>query len=966
MGAQNALELIRLGRLASPYGAPFEVVHEDRTYRLRRYQGRPTPEDAPVLLLVPPLMVTAEIYDISPELSAVTRLVEAGIGTYVCDFGAPEEEAGGMQRTLDDHVRAVVDAVARVRERTGRDVHLAGYSQGGMFCYQAAAYGRCKGIASILTFGSPVDIHLSLPGLGDHLAGRVIGALSRIIETPLERIEGLPGFLTSTGFKVLSFRKELQQLADFVAKLHDRQALERRERSRRFLGGEGFVSWPGPALRKFVEEFIVHNRMMVGGFVVDGRTVTLADIDVPILYFVGGHDDIARPPAVRAIQRAVPKAETHEVEVKAGHFGLVVGSRSLAETWPTVVEWLRWRDGQGPVPRLLKPPEATPAPEDGFDADVGEIDFDLFYDVLVDGARAVWSGFEDQARALERAVDALRWQLPRLTRLQRIGPDTCISPAQVLAQRAKDMPDGTFFLWEGRAFSYKQAHQRVDNVVRGLFQCGVRPGQRLGVVMEPRPSYLTAVAAASRMGAVAALFGGPNVDLAHWLAQAGVDAVVTDPEHADTARAAFAGPVLVLGGGGPNRPLPDGVIDMEAIDPHEVALPADFVPDAGRADDLALLLFTTGPSGEPRLSRISNRRWAVSALGAAAACTLSHRDTVYCCLPLFHASGFLVSVGGALVSGARLALASRFAPDVFWEEVRRYGASVVFYANEMCRELVNAPPQPGDARHPVRLFAGSGMRVDVWRKMRERFGSVGVLEFYATTEGTGVLANASGRKTGALGRPLPGSTDIAVVRYDLERGEIVRTADGLALTCAADEPGVLVARLSTSHPASTVDAARALRDVLEKGDAWSMTGDLVRVDPDGDHWFVDRIRDVIRTPRGPVWSRDVEDALYTLPEVTLAVAYGVADEGGAAAEDEGAWNEQPVAALLLRPGAQLAPGRLSAALAERLPRHARPRLVRFPAAIPMTAGHRPLKAPLRTQGLGAHDSDLAPPWREPQ
>src|SRR3954469_7545023 len=69
---QNALEIARDGRLTAPYGAPFEVVHEERTYRLRRYQ-RAVPVDPasppPVapLLLVPPLMVAAEVYDISPD-----------------------------------------------------------------------------------------------------------------------------------------------------------------------------------------------------------------------------------------------------------------------------------------------------------------------------------------------------------------------------------------------------------------------------------------------------------------------------------------------------------------------------------------------------------------------------------------------------------------------------------------------------------------------------------------------------------------------------------------------------------------------------------------------------------------------------------------------------------------------------------------------------------------------------------
>src|SRR5678815_5556444 len=107
---QNALEIARAGRLAAPYGAPFEVVHGERVYRLRRYaRGAPdgaAPAPAAPLLLVPPLMVTAEVYDSSPDVNAVAFLQRAGIDVWVADFGVPEREEGGMDRTLDDYVRA--------------------------------------------------------------------------------------------------------------------------------------------------------------------------------------------------------------------------------------------------------------------------------------------------------------------------------------------------------------------------------------------------------------------------------------------------------------------------------------------------------------------------------------------------------------------------------------------------------------------------------------------------------------------------------------------------------------------------------------------------------------------------------------------------------------------------------------------------------------------------------------------
>ena len=217
-------------------------------------------------------MVASEVYDISPELSSVQQMMQAGLDVWLTDFGAPERQEGGMNRTLDDHIRAISQSIDDIMLATGKDVHLLGYSQGGMFCYQVAAYRASRGIASLITFGSPVDIRRNLP-VSSPITERIIDVTRSVLKKPLEAIDGLPGFITATGFKLLSVRKEVQQLTDFVASLHDREKLAARESRRRFLGGEGFVAWPGPAFRTFIDEFIVGNRMASGGFVIEGRTL---------------------------------------------------------------------------------------------------------------------------------------------------------------------------------------------------------------------------------------------------------------------------------------------------------------------------------------------------------------------------------------------------------------------------------------------------------------------------------------------------------------------------------------------------------------------------------------------------------------------------------------------------------------------------------------------------------------------
>ena len=969
LGAQNALEIARAGRLAPEVRAPFVVVRRERIYKLRRYE-RDTPGEtlgAP-LLLIPPLMVTPEVYDIDPSISAVRLLTDAGIDTWLVDFGVPELEEGGLARTLDDHVRAVDHAIEQVRAITGSDVHLAGYSQGGMFCYQACAYRRGAGIKSIVTFGAPVDLHRNLL-IRHELATRVIDSFSGVTRRMLDAMEGLPGAFSSMGFRMLSVRKELKQLVGFVANLHDREALMRGESSRRFLHGEGFVYWPGPALRTFFDEFVVDNRLSQGGFVVDGRSLTLADIACPILFFHGDRDQFARSNSVRAIREAAPLAPSYEYSLRTGHFGLVVGSMAMKHTWPTTVQWIAWLAGKAERPEQRTDKRSLPSLPSPIEENLEQVEYNarLLLDTARGTAKRVQQSIGDATDALAVLFDNVRYQLPRLSRLSRVDADTPISVGRTLAEQAARIGDHTFFLWQGRAHTYAAADRRVDNIVRGLIACGVLPATRVGVLMRPRPTYLSLVAAISRLGAVAVLISpeGERVSLPEALTLGEVQVLICEPEHAAQGRAEFAGRVLVIGGGGAARTLGPGVIDMERIDPEDVDLPDWYEPNPGRAADLALILFTAGKDEQPRAARITNRRWAVAAFGAAAASTLTSKDTVYCCMPLHHAAGLLVSVGGALVGGARLALSDDFEPSVFWTEVRRYGATVVFYAGELCRPLVDAEPALGERNNPVRLFAGSGMRIDVWRRLVERFNA-GVLEFYATTEGNAVLANVAGTKVGALGKPLPGTSELLLAAYDFDGQSFIKMPDGTLAPCFPGQPGMLIARIDPGHPVAAFDgfvderesARRVLRDAVSPGDAWFVTGDVLRVDAEGDYWFVDRAADMIRTPKGPVASVSVEDALYEVGEVKHAVAYGVRLPDLA--------HDVPVATIVLRDGRALDGVALARQLEARLDVNARPRFLRIVDSVPMSVGYRPLKHPLRARpperadepGLLCYDHEL--------
>jgi putative long chain acyl-CoA synthase len=916
--AQNALEVARFGGLdTGEEPSPSVVVRSDHVHRLRRYFTRADWQDAgPPVLLVPPLMLAHDVYDVSPATSAVRIMHEAGLDTWVVDFGAPEDEEGGLERTLADHVLAVSRAIDGVREVTGRDVHLAGYSQGGMFCYQAAAYRRSEGVRSLVTFGSPVDTRGMVPfGLPEELVARGAGAL---LET-LFAERAVPAWMSRTGFRLLDPVKAARQQLDFLLALHDREALLPRERQRRFLQADGFVAWPGPALADFMRQFVVHNRMLQGGFLIEDRLVTLADLRSPILTFIGEVDEFAPPGSVRPIARAAPGAEVHEVVLRAGHFGLVVGSAATVTTWPVVAQWARWIDGEGERPEPVVPAAA----EDGDDRRAGP---------GPRAAHAVGLAAEvgvDAVRSVGRAAGALRdlgaeavQQVPRLARLERVRPGTRISLGLLLDEQARRQPEGICFLFEDRAHTHAAAKARIDAVVRGLVSLGVRQGEHVGVLMDMRPSALVAVAALNRLGAVAVLLR-PDGAIAREAELGRVTRVVADPERA--AQAGEAGvPVLVLGGGAGPRDLGRDVVDMERIDPETVALPGWYRPNPGLARDLAFVLFT-GEGERLRVNRITNRRWALSAFGTASSAALGDGDTVYSVTPVHHPSGLLTGLGGAVAGGARIAMARSFDPGTFWEEVRRYGVTVVPYTWTMLRELVDAPESPLEHHHPVRLVIGSGMPTGLWERVEARLAPARVLEFYTSTPGEAILVNLRGTRTGAGGRPLPGTPEVRVAAWDAEAGKLRTGPDGFAIDCRRGGRGVLLARAS-----GTGD--EVLRGVFRAGDAWVSTGDLFEQDEDGAFWLVDPIGSLV----GGVPGSPARRALGAAEPVDLVVTYGLAG--------------RLVAALSPRRGHEVTADVLTAALRP-LADEERPAVVRVVDEVPVTTWYRPRVAELRAQGL---------------
>jgi len=944
---KNASVIARFGRLQARTGTVYYVAHESANYRLRCYEIKKSKTKGIPIILVPPLMISADVYDMSQESSTVTYLTEQGYSVWIVDFGSPEHQEGGLDRDFSDHILAVNDAIDYVYAKKQLPVHLGGYSQGGIFCYLATAYRNSNNVASIFTFGAPVNIYKNFfPGVPDEVTTKFFETISKAIPKRMAPTV-IPAWATKNLFKLMSPTKEIKRWISFLGSLHDRDALLQTEEGRSFLGGEGFVAWPGPALNEFLQQMLLGNRLVSGGCIIEGRAISLTEITCPILVVIGSNDEIARAGSVRGVADAVPNAELFELPAKGGHMGIVVGSGAMKNTWPAIAQWVQWREGKAEQPESIyalgehvEPQSPDDSRNDALPTAVAKAAFGI--------GKGAFATAGDLLGITKDSVQAISsnfgTHLSHFTRLEKLNSDSKVGLALALEEQAKKAPEDTFFLYDGRAHSYSDASKRVDNIVRGLISIGVRVGDHVGIIMHARPSSLATIMAVNRLGAVAVLLRTMRNkgQLPTELKLGKVQHLIADPENAEAAVASFHGQVYILGGfGRSQRELPDSVIDLEAINPACVALPDWYQPSPGKARDIAFIMFSKR-NDETHCYSITNQRWALSALGTASSTALLKSDTTYCWTPLHDPTGLLVSVSASLVAGARVAVARKFDAPTFWKEARSYGARVVFYSGCMLRELVDAPVNKLEKGHAIRLFTGVGMPEALSKRVTTRFESVKVMEIFVARGSSAYLANIACQKAGPIFQAIPGSSEIGLVYWDYEKNQPFLDAAGYLCPVPDGSVGML---LSKTEKNAEHHGEQPIYNVFEKDDCWQVSGDLFIVDEDGEYRFVDMAKNLIRVKDDWLPTLPIENAVWQLDCVSTAAAYGMSIEGFE--------YEIPAVALQLRAKAKLSARELSETVARELGPNNRPVVVRIVDSLPMTLGQQVKKSLLQGEGIPA-------------
>jgi long-chain acyl-CoA synthetase len=490
----------------------------------------------------------------------------------------------------------------------------------------------------------------------------------------------------------------------------------------------------------------------------------------------------------------------------------------------------------------------------------------------------------------------------------------------VLALERQGDHDSLFY--EGRWHTAGSLADRAARLATGLADLGVRPADRLVVLMANCPEVLITYSAAWRAGAVVTplIFLVSEDELRHALVDSGAVGVVTTAEFLPKVSAALAGApsvrfVVVPGAGADAGSAAPGVPGVPVLDFAEVeaAEPGSIVDRSGT--DLAALLFTGGTTGRSKGVPLSHANlfwcgWAANQNSAGA-----DVNTALVPLPLAHAYGLLVfCIGFHRDEGGRTILMRWFDPAGWVKLAEEHRVQVSALVPSMIQMLLGQPLEKADLSELTLVSSGaSPLAEEVRREFEARVPSAMIYEGYGCTESaTLISSNPYGaRRVGSVGRPVAGCE----VSIQDDGGAILPAGrDG---EICVRSPGVMSGYWHSADSASTVLAG-----------GWLHTGDIGHVDADGYLYVVDRKKDLILRGGFNVFPRDVEDVLLAHPAVALAGVVGRPDPR---------LGEEVVAFVSLRPDAAVTAEELSEHARRHLAANKYPREITIVPTVPLTS-----------------------------
>lgn len=476
-------------------------------------------------------------------------------------------------------------------------------------------------------------------------------------------------------------------------------------------------------------------------------------------------------------------------------------------------------------------------------------------------------------------------------------------------------------VYEGDSFVCWRDHLRAGAQVAAALTARLDPAKPPHVgVMLGNTTFFSTVLVAAGLGGLVTVGLNPTrrgQAFARDVARADCQLVLTDD-------------VTALAGG-----LPDGIarIDVESRSwEAELATyrgaPVTFA-DAD-PDDLYMLIFTSGTSGEPKAVRVTHDKVAFPGNMLSQRLGLDRDDTFYLSMPMFHSNAIMAGWAVAVAAGGSIALRRKFSASQFIPDIRRYGATYANYVGKPLSYVLATPPRDDDADNPLRFMYGNEGAPRDLPRFAERFGTY-VVDGFGSTEGGIAIGRTPDTPDGSLG---PLTDEISIV--DVETGE----------PCPPGKVGELVNPKGRGWFRGYYGDEAAEHERMTGGVYHS--GDLAYRDEAGYVYFAGRLGDWMRVDGENLGTAPIEQILTRHPDVLEAAVYAIPDP---------AVGDRVMAALVLKSGATFDADAFGTFLAGQpdLGPKQWPSYVRVSTALPRTATFKVIKRLLSAEGVECAD-----------
>lgn len=512
-----------------------------------------------------------------------------------------------------------------------------------------------------------------------------------------------------------------------------------------------------------------------------------------------------------------------------------------------------------------------------------------------------------------------------------IAEDSYQTVSELINDRADTHADEPLMFYQDDVYTYGEINEMASNIACVLTEQGVEKGDHVATFLYNSPKYLALWFGIAKLGAVMVPI---NISLkadglAYIINDSAAEVTVLEEEtreHYETARNDLEDvkTEYLLDGSG------DGYLPFDdLLSSDHKALPEVTISQ----DDPMCVIYTSGTTGLPKGVLLPHYSYINTGREFIELTELDEEDRPFTSLPLFHCNAQQLTVMGSMLVGTSFAMTRWFSASNYWDQIRKYDATVFNYLGTMISVLNNKEPAEDDADNPAVYGFGAAAPAEIVDEFEDRY-DVELVEGYGLTE-TATLAvfNRPGEEnatnTGSIGRSVS-YTEVNIV-------------DDNGWPVEPGKQGEIVVRPTRPNSVMLGYYEKPEKTVEDWQNLWFHTGDIGYKDENGRLYFVDRKAYTIRRRGENIATQEVEQVLNDHSAVDESAIVGVDSELG---------EEDVKAYVITKDGKTMTPEDVLSHCEERLAYFKVPRYVAFVDEFPKTATERVEKYKLKERGIG--------------